>query len=192
VTGGNTNHYTTTELILWAHKSIILDLLFVTNSARCSAAWPVKTFAGPQPKTLPPERKYQSARHEHQTSKQGERLRQRRAGQRAWPRSLKVQGTAATPQMWSRPIVAETCGCGLRAGCSSRSRTGLAQEECQDPGSNRGPSDLQSDALPTELSRLCEDVENCTRSQMQIELVSAHKDDRPGAELRWLSASKWV
>ena len=24
---------------------------------------------------------------------------------------------------------------------------------CRDPGSNRGPSDLQSDALPTELSR---------------------------------------
>ena len=27
-------------------------------------------------------------------------------------------------------------------------------ETCRDPGSNRGPSDLQSDALPTELSRL--------------------------------------
>ena len=27
---------------------------------------------------------------------------------------------------------------------------------CRDPGSNRGPSDLQSDALPTELSRLLE------------------------------------
>ena len=27
-------------------------------------------------------------------------------------------------------------------------------EKCRDPGSNRGPSDLQSDALPTELSRL--------------------------------------
>ena len=27
---------------------------------------------------------------------------------------------------------------------------------CRDPGSNRGPSDLQSDALPTELSRLGE------------------------------------
>ena len=27
--------------------------------------------------------------------------------------------------------------------------------KCRDPGSNRGPSDLQSDALPTELSRLC-------------------------------------
>ena len=25
---------------------------------------------------------------------------------------------------------------------------------CRDPGLNRGPSDLQSDALPTELSRL--------------------------------------
>ena len=26
--------------------------------------------------------------------------------------------------------------------------------ECRDPGSNRGPLDLQSNALPTELSRL--------------------------------------
>ena len=26
-------------------------------------------------------------------------------------------------------------------------------QKCRDPGSNRGPSDLQSDALPTELSR---------------------------------------
>ena len=28
------------------------------------------------------------------------------------------------------------------------------QNYCRDPGSNQGPSDLQSDALPTELSRL--------------------------------------
>ena len=27
--------------------------------------------------------------------------------------------------------------------------------KCRDPGLNQGPSDLQSDALPTELSRLC-------------------------------------
>ncbi len=27
------------------------------------------------------------------------------------------------------------------------------KEKCRDPGSNQGPSDLQSDALPTELSR---------------------------------------
>ena len=30
----------------------------------------------------------------------------------------------------------------------------LARRKCRDPGSNRGPSDLRSDALPTELSRL--------------------------------------
>ena len=29
---------------------------------------------------------------------------------------------------------------------------------CRDPGSNQGPSDLQSDALPTELSRLNENL----------------------------------
>jgi hypothetical protein len=30
----------------------------------------------------------------------------------------------------------------------------LHARKCRDPGSNRGPSDLWSDALPTELSRL--------------------------------------
>ena len=30
----------------------------------------------------------------------------------------------------------------------------LPKTKCRDPGSNRGPSDLRSDALPTELSRL--------------------------------------
>ena len=29
----------------------------------------------------------------------------------------------------------------------------IPKGSCRDPGSNRGPSDLQSDALPTELSR---------------------------------------
>ena len=33
-------------------------------------------------------------------------------------------------------------------------RDSIAKKECRDPGSNQGPSDLQSDALPTELSRL--------------------------------------
>ena len=32
--------------------------------------------------------------------------------------------------------------------------TMIIMESCRDPGSNWGPSDLQSDALPTELSRL--------------------------------------
>ena len=33
------------------------------------------------------------------------------------------------------------------------------EKPCRDPGSSRGPSDLQSDALPTELSRLCHKIE---------------------------------
>ena len=31
-------------------------------------------------------------------------------------------------------------------------------QKCRDPGSNRGPPDLQSDALPTELSRLSQNL----------------------------------
>ena len=31
----------------------------------------------------------------------------------------------------------------------------ISRKPCRDPGSNRGPSDLQSDALPAELSRRC-------------------------------------
>ena len=30
----------------------------------------------------------------------------------------------------------------------------ICAQKCRDPGSNRGPLDLQSNALPTELSRL--------------------------------------
>ena len=30
----------------------------------------------------------------------------------------------------------------------------VGRQNCRDPGSNRGPLDLQSNALPTELSRL--------------------------------------
>ena len=37
----------------------------------------------------------------------------------------------------------------------ARSNTSVISRKCRDPGSNRGPSDLQSDALPAELSRPC-------------------------------------
>ena len=43
---------------------------------------------------------------------------------------------------------------------SDNSKAGLKQlvkKKCLDPGLNQGPSDLQSDALPTELSRLVKD-----------------------------------
>ena len=36
------------------------------------------------------------------------------------------------------------------------------KHKCRDPGSNRGPSDLQSDALPTELSRLALSMDSVT------------------------------
>ena len=38
--------------------------------------------------------------------------------------------------------------------------------KCRDPGSNRGPSDLRSDALPTELSRLVHF--DCTQDSMSL------------------------
>ena len=37
----------------------------------------------------------------------------------------------------------------------------VGQTKCRDPGSNRGPSDLQSDALPTELSRQVQIITIC-------------------------------
>ena len=40
-------------------------------------------------------------------------------------------------------------------GTERRKRQGQENCQCRDPGSNWGPSDLQSDALPTELSGLC-------------------------------------
>ncbi len=42
------------------------------------------------------------------------------------------------------------------------------KERCRDPGSNQGPSDLQSDALPTELSRRF--IVECNLNQI-IELL---------------------
>ena len=37
----------------------------------------------------------------------------------------------------------------------------IAQKTCRDPGSNRGPLDLQSNALPTELSRQLQEKLAC-------------------------------
>jgi hypothetical protein len=44
---------------------------------------------------------------------------------------------------------------------SYRYRT-VISKNCRDSGSNRGPLDLQSNALPTELSRLVHTVSHCT------------------------------
>ena len=61
-----------------------------------------------------------------------------------------------------RPAVKDLApGCGLPrlrilALPTELSRLYWTKENCRDPGSSRGPSDLQSDALPTELSRPCQ------------------------------------
>ena len=47
------------------------------------------------------------------------------------------------------------CGSASIAFAWPEKRAQCRKTKCRDPGSNRGPSDLQSDALPTELSRLC-------------------------------------
>ena len=47
---------------------------------------------------------------------------------------------------------------------------------CPDPGSNWGPSDLQSDALPTELSGLMpQNRQTCSKAQRQEEQLAAHR-----------------
>ena len=51
----------------------------------------------------------------------------------------------------------------------------MKEKVCRDPGSNRGPSDLRSDALPAELSRLdCKEnasainVGTCAQKEMKL------------------------
>merc|ERR1712242_82575 len=50
--------------------------------------------------------------------------------------------------------------------CALEHCLSLWHRPCRDPGSNRGPSDLRSDALPAELSRLMLDgrARNCLRA----------------------------
>ena len=54
-----------------------------------------------------------------------------------------------------------------RCGLLALYRFRTVVQNCRDPGLNQGPSDLQSDALPTELSRL----DNCSASRI------GHGDD---------------
>ena len=48
-----------------------------------------------------------------------------------------------------------------------------ARKKCRDPGSSRGPSDLQSDALPTELSRPCQSRQpSCEPSPAALKIAA--------------------
>ena len=68
-----------------------------------------------------------------------------------WPMACGLLVVAPRP-----PRERATASNGARWGRHGRVATNELQsdKQCRDPGSNRGPSDLQSDALPTELSRL--------------------------------------
>ena len=76
-------------------------------------------------------------------------------GWRACPATVRAckgrAGAAARCHMTSPGTQNSAAGlCGSKV----RSSNNHARANCRDPGSNRGPSDLRSDALPTELSRL--------------------------------------
>ena len=66
-------------------------------------------------------------------------------------RSKTAIGSGASP---TATAVCPRRGRQIRARARVGARCPSWTEICRDPGSNRGPSDLQSDALPTELSRL--------------------------------------
>ena len=89
------------------------------------------------------------------------------------PLSYRGSEWACCASVLFHEVCARMCLCGLpgwsmqsavcggiariaRAGAHKRltERNGCNEGMCRDPGSNRGPSDLRSDALPTELSRL--------------------------------------
>jgi hypothetical protein len=55
----------------------------------------------------------------------------------------------------------------------------LVDKGCRDPGSNRGPSDLQSDALPTELSRLCLQFRRRALKDAAAAAISIHTTPAP-------------
>ena len=57
-------------------------------------------------------------------------------------------------------------------------------EICRDPGSNRGPSDLRSDALPTELSRQVHMSKSTKIQMVRLSGIIVHMD---GAAPNWQS-----
>ena len=57
---------------------------------------------------------------------------------------------------FSLSVLTRRCAVGHLKEQFSRGESGTPTKTCRDPGSNWGPPDLRSDALPTELSRRCQ------------------------------------
>jgi hypothetical protein len=62
-------------------------------------------------------------------------------------------------------------------------------QKCRDPGSNRGPLDLQSNALPTELSRLDKRV---SLILVTIKKRSLLHDSKTSRSYRDLNSDRWI
>ena len=62
-------------------------------------------------------------------------------------------------------------------------------QKCRDPGSNRGPLDLQSNALPTELSRL---VKTMLLILVNMEKRSLLHDSKKFRSYRDLNSDRWI
>ena len=68
-------------------------------------------------------------------------------------------------------------------------------QKCRDPGSNRGPLDLQSNALPTELSRLLVVISNSNwklKHRQMFEIDKKFDQVPPRFELGSQDSESWV
>ena len=74
------------------------------------------------------------------------------------------------------------------------SRKTLAKniKQCRDPGSNRGPLDLQSNALPTELSRQIKLEDQKRKSDFCLIIFSTISANTHWTNIRTAKSSKWM
>ena len=68
---------------------------------------------------------------------------------------------------------------------------GFVYSKCRDPGSNRGPLDLQSNALPTELSRLDSDS-GFGLHKLHLKMVFAREKKEKSRSRRDLNSDRWI
>ena len=66
----------------------------------------------------------------------------------------------------------------------------FAKTKCRDPGSNRGPLDLQSNALPTALSRLIDIF--CYKIGSETDLYASGGFEKNVRSYRDLNSDRWI
>ena len=68
---------------------------------------------------------------------------------------------------------------------------GFVYSKCRDPGSNRGPLDLQSNALPTELSRLDTELD-FELAKLHLRSLFALEKKKNSRSRRDLNSDRWI